>query len=204
MTTHKVLFALVLGLSLSLIVGAAPSKIVPSGQSTETSTVVKPSPSPTSSSTSTSHLSDVALDAPLSQLTSAASYEIPWSSINGGGTPSSSTNYSVNASVGQSAIGFATSTNYQAGIGYWYGAEATGGGCSCPFQCDFNEDTVLDAVDLNAEISALFFNGPNPQDPGCPATRADFNNDGFPDATDLNLLIEHLFFNGPPPVDPCA
>ncbi|MBD3299410.1 MAG: hypothetical protein GF341_12190 [candidate division Zixibacteria bacterium] len=204
MKTRRVGFVLAIGLALSLIVGAAPSKIVSSGQSDNTSKAVKTAPSASSVSTTPSHLPDDVLETPLSQGTNAANYEIPWSSINGGGAPSSSTNYSVNASVGQSAIGFATSTNYEAGIGYWYGAEATGGGCSCPFQCDFNEDLVLDAVDLNEEINALFFNGPNPQDPGCPTTRADFNNDGFPDATDLNSLIEHLFFNGPPPVDPCA
>ena len=56
---------------------------------------------------------------------------------------------------------------------------------------------------MNAAIDALFFNGPNPQDPNCPTTRADFNNDGFPDATDLDALIEHLFFNGDNPCDPC-
>ncbi|MBD3299209.1 MAG: S8 family serine peptidase, partial [candidate division Zixibacteria bacterium] len=76
--------------------------------------------------------------------------------------------------------------------------------CDCPFQADFDENLTLDAVDLNAEIQALFFAGPDPQDPGCPTTRADFNNDTFPDAVDLNELIDHLFFNGPPPVDPCA
>ncbi|MBD3298001.1 MAG: hypothetical protein GF341_05040 [candidate division Zixibacteria bacterium] len=76
--------------------------------------------------------------------------------------------------------------------------------CECPYQCDFDANGVLDAVDLNEEINALFFNGPNPQDPMCPTTRADFNNDTFPDATDLDGLIDHLFFNGPLPVDPCA
>ncbi len=76
--------------------------------------------------------------------------------------------------------------------------------CDCPFQADFDANLTLDALDLNAEIQALFFGGPNPQDSGCPTTRADFNNDSFPDAVDLNELIDHLFFNGPPPVDPCA
>ncbi|MBD3297258.1 MAG: hypothetical protein GF341_01270 [candidate division Zixibacteria bacterium] len=75
--------------------------------------------------------------------------------------------------------------------------------CSCPFQADFNADSFLDAVDLNALIDALFFNGPDPQDPNCPTTRGDFNNDGVSDATDLNALIDALFFNGPDPCDPC-
>lgn len=76
--------------------------------------------------------------------------------------------------------------------------------CSCPFQADFDEDSFLDATDMNAMIDALFFSGTDPQDPGCPTTRADFNFDTFTDAVDLNSLIDHLFFSGPPPVDPCA
>ncbi|GAB4320069.1 MAG: hypothetical protein Kow0074_10100 [Candidatus Zixiibacteriota bacterium] len=76
--------------------------------------------------------------------------------------------------------------------------------CACPFQADFDANTFLDAVDLNAAIDAVFFNGSDPQDPSCPATRADVNDDGFSDATDLNDLIDHVFFDGPPPADPCA
>lgn len=78
------------------------------------------------------------------------------------------------------------------------------GCCDCPYQADLNADGFYDAVDLNRLISAIFFNGVNPQDPSCPARRADFNFDGVEDAVDLNLIINLLFFNGPPPVDPCA
>ncbi|MBD3298764.1 MAG: hypothetical protein GF341_08925 [candidate division Zixibacteria bacterium] len=78
------------------------------------------------------------------------------------------------------------------------------GCCDCPYQADLNTDDVWDAVDLNLLISAIFFNGANPQDPSCPARRADLNVDGVEDAVDLNLIIGMLFFNGPPPVDPCA
>ncbi|MBD3298699.1 MAG: hypothetical protein GF341_08600 [candidate division Zixibacteria bacterium] len=75
--------------------------------------------------------------------------------------------------------------------------------CACPWQADFDENGLLDAVDLNNEINALFFSGSNPQDPACPTTRADVNNDNTPDAVDLNLLIDHIFFNGDAPCDPC-
>jgi hypothetical protein len=40
----------------------------------------------------------------------------------GGGGPANSDNYAVNFTIGQSAIGAANSTNYKAGLGYWYGA----------------------------------------------------------------------------------
>ncbi len=76
--------------------------------------------------------------------------------------------------------------------------------CDCPLQGNMNADAVLDAVDLNLLIQALFFNGANPQDPDCPTPRSDINNDAVSDAVDLNLLIQTLFFNGPPPVDPCS
>jgi len=51
-------------------------------------------------------------------------YQIPWQSINAGGEDISSTNYQLMFSVGQSVVGYATSINYEAGIGYWYGTGA--------------------------------------------------------------------------------
>ena len=39
----------------------------------------------------------------------------------GGGGPAGSANYAANFTVGQSAIGAASSANYAAGLGYWYG-----------------------------------------------------------------------------------
>lgn len=76
--------------------------------------------------------------------------------------------------------------------------------CNCPYQADYDESGLLDALDFNALIDALFFGGLEPQDPACPTTRGDVNNDGVPDALDLNYLIDHLFFGGPPPIDPCT
>ena len=39
----------------------------------------------------------------------------------GGGGPASSTNYAVNLTVGQSAIGASASANYEGCLGYWCG-----------------------------------------------------------------------------------
>lgn len=39
-----------------------------------------------------------------------------------GGGPSSSTSYTANITIGQSAVGPAASTNYKLGLGYWSGA----------------------------------------------------------------------------------
>ncbi|GAB4326579.1 MAG: hypothetical protein Kow0074_21280 [Candidatus Zixiibacteriota bacterium] len=79
-----------------------------------------------------------------------------------------------------------------------------GPACDCPYQADFDENSLLDATDLNAMIDALFFNGPNPQDTDCPNSRADFNCDGFSDAVDMSDFIDFLFFSGDAPCDPCA
>jgi hypothetical protein len=136
-----------------------------------------------------------------STIAGAAAYDVPWQSVNAGGQPATSTNYSVHASIGQSTIGYATSTNYEAGIGYWYGM--AGGGCSCPYQCDYDTDGFLTALDLGSLIDVLFAGRPEETDPDCPTSRGDFDNDGFPTALDLGRLIDHLFAGGPPPIDPC-
>ena len=57
---------------------------------------------------------------------SSTNYRLDWyvPLTGGGGGPSSSTNYAVNFTVGQSVIGASSSTDYAAGLGYWYGAVA--------------------------------------------------------------------------------
>jgi len=132
-----------------------------------------------------------------------AAFEIPWQSVNGGGGPMASANYRVNSSAGQSSIGYSSSASYQAGIGYWYGVSATTG-CSCPYQCDYDEDNFLTALDLGGLIDVLFAGAPEVTDPDCPTSRGDFDCDGFPTALDLGGLIDHLFAGGAAPCDPCS
>jgi hypothetical protein len=60
----------------------------------------------------------------LTQTVSAMSsdnYTLDWYTplASGGGGKSSSTNYTIELSIGQSAIGSAASTNYRVGLGYW-------------------------------------------------------------------------------------
>lgn len=47
---------------------------------------------------------------------------IPWRVFSGGGAPASSANYTLDASLGQTAIGDASDTSVHIGSGYWYGA----------------------------------------------------------------------------------
>jgi hypothetical protein len=56
---------------------------------------------------------------------SSTNYQLDWFTplTSGGGGAASSTNYAVNLTVGQVAIGSSSSANYAAGLGYWYSAE---------------------------------------------------------------------------------
>ena len=50
-------------------------------------------------------------------------YRLDWFTplTGGGGGPAASDHYAANVTVGQTAIGLASSANYGAGLGYWYG-----------------------------------------------------------------------------------
>jgi hypothetical protein len=54
---------------------------------------------------------------------SSTNYRLDWYTplTGGGGGAASSTNYAINLTIGQAAIGESSSANYTAGLGYWYG-----------------------------------------------------------------------------------
>jgi hypothetical protein len=54
---------------------------------------------------------------------SSTNYQLDWFTplTSGGGGAASSTNYAVNFTIGQSAIGAANSATYNAGLGFWRG-----------------------------------------------------------------------------------
>ena len=54
---------------------------------------------------------------------SSTNYELDWFTplTSGGGGAAGSTNYAIDLTVGQAAIGASSSANYAAGLGYWYG-----------------------------------------------------------------------------------
>lgn len=124
------------------------------------------------------------------------SYEINWQSINGGGTVNSmSTNYRMGASIGQSVAGAAASTNYQMGIGFWYGS---GGGAGCA--CNCHGDPVCDGVrsdilDVIATVNEAFRGFPAVADgnPACPYVRTDVDCSGAPDVIDVVRTVNVAF-----------
>ena len=56
---------------------------------------------------------------------SSANYRLDWFTplTSGGGGPAGSASYAVNLTVGQTAIGSASSASYRVCLGYWCGAE---------------------------------------------------------------------------------
>jgi hypothetical protein len=76
--------------------------------------------------------------------------------------------------------------------------------CDCPFQCDFDEDSFLTALDLGDLIDILFAGDPDIIDPSCTTPRGDFDCNSFTTSLDLAGLIDHLFVGGPGPCDPCS
>ncbi len=118
--------------------------------------------------------------------------QVPWSSVNGGGALNmSSTNYKVHGTEGQSGIGYGTSTNYQAGLGFWYGActnragDANGSG---------GNPTLPDIIYL---VNYIFKGGPAPT----PICAGDANGSGgAPGLPDIIYLVNYVFKGGPAPV----
>lgn len=118
--------------------------------------------------------------------------QITWQVISGGATNGSSTNYSIMGTVGQTAVGPGSSTNYQLLQGFW---QNFGSGC-CNMAGDFNDDEAVDIADLTAMVAFMFGGGPPA---GCEA-EGDINGDGATDIADLTYRVAFMFGGGPAPI----
>ncbi len=55
---------------------------------------------------------------------SSTNYRLDWYVVlTGGGGATESTNYAANLTIGQTARGLSSSTNYAVDLGYWYGID---------------------------------------------------------------------------------
>jgi hypothetical protein len=143
---------------------------------------------------------------------SAATYEIDWYSVNGGGTvDASSTNYKMGASIGQSVAGAASSASYNMGIGFWYGAG--GGGCACDCHADpapiGSCDGVQDVLDVVQTVNVAFRGAAAILDPNvnCPYETTDVNCSASTDVIDVVRMVNVAFRGADPNTefcDPCA
>ena len=125
----------------------------------------------------------------------AADYDIPWQSINAGGGDLQSASYQVSSSVGQSVIGYATSDNYQAGIGYWYGTAAPSG-CDCGAWGDVNNDGQINPQDVTFMVQFVYFqNDIRIQPPNCPLEAGDVAGcDGQVNPQDVTFYVQYVYF----------
>lgn len=127
--------------------------------------------------------------------------QINWQVISSGGTDdASSTNFRLSGTVGQTAVGEGSSTNYGMRHGYW---QDFGGGAGCCNHDGIRGDENYDMqgpniVDLTYLVAYLFGGGAPPP---C-EEEGDVNADGGTNIVDLTALVAYLFGGGSPP-EPC-
>jgi len=135
-----------------------------------------------------------------------AGEQIKWQVISSGGNRSSSSNYVLDATVAQTAVGAGNSANYGLSLGFWQDFGA--GGC-CILRVGNanalgtypNEVTISD---IQLLVMAKFISSlPCEQNLSC-LTEADVNQSGganpkCSDVTisDIQTLVNHLFIAGP-------
>jgi len=140
------------------------------------------------------------------QPTSTDDYNIPWQSINAGGGHLQSTNYQISSSIGQSVIGYATSDNYQAGIGYWYGIG--GEACDCGDWGDVDgSGGVPKPPDVTFMVQYVYFdNDMRVPYANCPYEVGDVDcSGGAPKPMDVTFYVQYVYFeNDMFCPDPCG
>jgi len=141
--------------------------------------------------------SDTQQQTPKVETSPATGEQIGWSVISSGGTKGVSTNYALNGTVGQTAVGYGSSTNYGLSHGFWQS-----------FGCCHNRGNVdgiigiggpIDVADLTYLVAYLFQGGPTP--PCLEEGNADgiVGIGGPIDVADLTFLVAFLFQGGSTP-----
>ena len=104
-------------------------------------------------------------------------------------------------SVGQSLAGEAASTNYVAGIGFWYGA-----GAGLPDECaivvagDVNDNGTITSADIIYLVNFVFKGDATPLP--CEAN-GDVNCNGSVTSADIIYLVNFVFKGDAAPCDIC-
>jgi hypothetical protein len=141
-------------------------------------------------------------NAPTSQDQSAkktpnAGESIKWQVIASGGVRGASTNFTLNGTAGQTAIGKGTSTNFGVSQGFWQNLGVPVVPCD---KCgDANSDGAIDISDAVFLISYIFSGGAAPGTCVIPNGMGDANGDGTIDISDAVYLISYIFSGGSTP-----
>jgi len=121
-----------------------------------------------------------------------AGAQINWQVISGGAMSGASTSYQLSGTVGQAAIGTASSSDFELNQGYW---QVFGSGGCCQLRGDVDTSGTINVSDLTYLVALLFQGGPQP---AC-ADEGDVDGSGVINVSDLTYLVASLFQGGPPP-----
>lgn len=143
---------------------------------------------------------------PESQLQTAAAVssepkageKIEWQVLSSGGTSGSSTNFKMQGTVSQTAIGPGASTNFKLNSGFWQ--KFTTFVCDCK-PGDANNSGNFNALDVTYIINFLYKHGPAPKPYAL--CSGDANSNCVINALDVTYMINFLYKHGPTPGD-CA
>ncbi len=126
-----------------------------------------------------------------------AADQINWWVISGGGNPSSSGSFLLNGTVGQTAVGPASSASFKDFEGYWQNFAVAS---CCVVAGDANNDTHVNVGDAVFMINYVFKGGPPPP---C-KDQGDANHDCHLNVGDAVYLINYVFKAGPAPGCGCV
>ncbi len=125
---------------------------------------------------------------------SRAGEEINWQIISSGGNQgSTSTNFQLSGTTGQTAVGTGLSTNFSVEHGYWQEFSGGGGPCDCE-PGNVNADATINIFDITYTISYLYKSGPAPTPYAL--CSGDPNRDCTCNIFDVTYLIGYLYKGG--------
>lgn len=115
--------------------------------------------------------------------------QIKWQVISSGGNRSTSTNYTLSGTAGQTAVGTGASTNFRLSQGFWQNF-GSGNCCTAATTGDVDESGIVDISDLQAFVDYLFNGVPFV---GACFQEQDVDTSGNVDISDLQALVDYLF-----------
>jgi hypothetical protein len=147
----------------------------------------------------------LAADTTKTSLTETATGErIKWQVISSGGTKGTSTNFQLSGTVGQTAVGHGSSTNFGLSHGFWqqYGPTTC---CNHDgLRGDVNMSGSINVSDVTYLVAYLKQSPPGSPAPPC-FEEGDVNGSGTINVGDVTYLVAYLKQSPPgsPPPPPC-
>ncbi len=111
----------------------------------------------------------------------STSFDQSWHVLSGAGVPASSTNFAVNGSLSQAAIGVIEDSSYRVESGYWYG----------PITCILSGDLNCDCQVNIADVMQVAYLWRCQSGDGCYDDYFDLDKDGDIDVVDIMLVVVH-------------